>query len=144
MVKLNIFTKYKGKKLKDVEKGIRSAEVKALKAYTVNIWSDARLNAPRRTGTLKRSIKAKVDEGTLTGTVFTNLKYSRMVEEGTRAHKIKARRVKALHFMWNGKPAFFKSVNHPGTRGQFYMRDAFDKWKDRIVDFFEVHIKSGI
>ena len=144
MVKLDIFTKYKGKKLKDVEKGIRSAEVKALKAYTVNIWGDAVRNAPRKTGTLKRSIQSEVDAGNLIGRVFTNLKYSRMVEEGTRPHKIKARRVKALHFMWNGKPAFFKSVNHPGTRGQFYMRNAFDKWKNRITDFFEAHIKNGI
>jgi hypothetical protein len=60
--------------------------------------------------------------GTVTGSYGTNVKYARMHEEGTGPHVITATNKRALSFTYQGKRVVVRRVNHPGTKGRFYMR----------------------
>ena len=92
----------------------------------------ARAGAPYRTGKLRDSIVKRfvvpVPQG-LSITVIALASYSLFVHEGTRAHVIAARKANSLAFFWPNGPNgpglyFFKSVNHPGTVGIPFLRDA--------------------
>lgn len=48
--------------------------------------------------------------------IENNTKTAVFLEFGTRPHKIRARKAKALRFMSGGRAVFRKSVNHPGTK----------------------------
>lgn len=45
---------------------------------------------------------------------------------GTAPHIIRARRRKALRFIWHGEVVFFTSVRHPGSRGTYFLTRALD------------------
>jgi hypothetical protein len=46
--------------------------------------------------------------------------------DGTGPHVIRARRRKALRFVWHGEVTFARSVHHPGSRGTFFLTRALD------------------
>lgn len=46
--------------------------------------------------------------------------------DGFPAHIIRARRRKALKFVWRGEVRFFRSVRHPGYRGSRFLTRALD------------------
>lgn len=59
---------------------------------------------------------------------------------GTRAHKIVAKKAKALAFPFMGlNPAFFKSVDHPGTTA----RPDIDKINKRLNPFYDKQVRRG-
>jgi hypothetical protein len=65
-------------------------------------------------------------------TVHTsNIKYARLVEEGTRPHTIRAKNKKALY--WKGAKHPVKSVNHPGSKAKPYLIPAFEKEKEVLI-----------
>lgn len=67
-----------------------------------------------RTGTLRRSIMNQVieDGDMIIGSLYSNVRYAKVHEEGAiiPAHLIRARRARALSFIWEGRRVFFKSV----------------------------------
>ena len=98
---------------------------------------------------LANSIDYEVNKSTLQGTVFTNVKYALHVEYATKAHEIKPKDKKAL--AWGravGKTrdgdtkreTVRKSVWHPGTSAQPFMRPALDINRDNIKRIFAHHI----
>lgn len=69
--------------------------------------------------------------------VFVPMPLGRYILEGTRAHRIAARNVKALKFLWEKGPRssntftvyhFYKSVMHPGTKPNPFMSRAYRRW----------------
>lgn len=56
--------------------------------------------------------------------------YDEAVEYGTRPHTIRAKPGKTLAFQMNGRTIFVKSVKHPGTKAQPYIRPARE-WAER-------------
>ena len=100
----------------------------------------ARAKAPRRTGCLQASIVKRVEENPISGFAIRivadtrpcspkRISYALFVEEGTKPHEIKAKGDGVLAFHWDHGPNgpglyFFKSVQHPGTKGVHFMRDA--------------------
>jgi hypothetical protein len=99
-----------------------------------------------RTGRLRRSIKSILLNNGREIRLTTNVSYSRVMEEGSRPHLIHG--VKANftwrggYFVWNN-PRFGPigsnsggyenwdrhgaTVHHPGTRGYFFFRRAFNE-----------------
>jgi len=63
--------------------------------------------------------------------VGTNLKYARMVHDGTRPHVITARKAKAL--FWPGARHPVRSVRHPGTKARPFLTDALTAQRGAIV-----------
>jgi dihydroorotase-like cyclic amidohydrolase len=59
-------------------------------------------------------------------------KYALFVEEDTKAHRIEAKRARALRFVQAGQVRFARSVWHPGTKGKHFMRDAGQAGEDAL------------
>ena len=87
-------------------------------------------NGSVKTGHLRQGITTTV--GNMEVTVHTsNIKYARLVEEGTRPHTIKAKNKKALY--WKGAKHPVKSVRHPGSKAKPYLIPAFEKEKEVLI-----------
>ena len=90
----------------------------------------AKAEAPVRTGRLRNAIKEaplsfqgfKVEGGIEID--LADVPYAGYVRWGTRPHVIRARNAKALHFQMGGRDVFCKSVNHPGTKPNYFMERA--------------------
>ena len=97
----------------------------------------ARAKAPRKSGCLQGSIVKRIEErpeGIAVRVVADTTpcspkreSYALYVEEGTRPHVIQGN--PTLAFFWPSGPDgpgmyFFGSVNHPGTRGVHFLKDA--------------------
>ena len=120
--------------LKEVSEEIRSDIQKVLVNSGFNIEARAKRNISNngsvKTGHLRRGITT--DVGNMEVTVNTsNIKYARLVEEGTRPHTIRARGKKALY--WKGAKHPIKSVNHPGSKAKPYLIPAFEKEKEVLI-----------
>lgn len=81
-----------------------------------------------RSGAAWRGVRGRLVR-TRGGTVLrlsNEARHAKYLEFGTRAHRIVARRKKALSFFWLrvSKAMVLKAVNHPGTRPYFFMRAA--------------------
>jgi HK97 gp10 family phage protein len=107
-----------------VEKNILRA---ALRAGANEFKEDARQQVPVDEGDLRRSIR--VSTRAKKGTVYAYLKaggrkapHAHLVEFGTAAHKIMAKKGSAL--VVNGKAV--RDVDHPGAKAKPFMRPSFD------------------
>ena len=113
---------------------VRSDVQKVLKNTGFKIESKAKLNLNNnrsvKTGHLMRSIST--DVGNMEVTVHTsNVKYARLVEEGTRPHVIRAKGKRALY--WKGARQPVRKVNHPGSRAKPYLIPAFESEKEGFI-----------
>ena len=105
----------------------------------------------RRSGRLGQSIQERVESSTtaVTGVVYSSgdVPYARIHEYGgkTAAHVIKAKNADALAFMWRGKQAFYKKVNHPGSNmpERSYMRSSLKDMKDEITERLQRAVTEG-
>ena len=128
--------------LKGMSKEMRSDVQKVLKNSGFNIEAKAKRNLSSngsvKTGHLRHGIATDVRN--LEVTVHTsNIKYARIVEEGTRPHTIRAKGKKALY--WKGAKHPIKSVRHPGSKAKPYLIPAFEKEKEVVVKDIEKIIK---
>lgn len=90
-----------------------------------------RTNAAARcnvdTGRLRSSITVNVDTTTPRVTVGSDVEYALFVHEGTAPHLILPVRRKALSWVGPGGRVFATRVNHPGYRGNPFLRDAAEE-----------------
>jgi hypothetical protein len=91
------------------------------KAVAEAVEYDARRLAPKKTGALAASIRAR-KSSTRRYRVYVGTDHWRFMEYGVRPHQITPRRKRALY--WDGAPHPMSVVNHPGTLGQPFMRPA--------------------
>ena len=103
------------------------------------------------TGFLLRSINTGPVEGDfvtgITGTVSASAPYALHVEYGTKAHIIRPKNKKALRWASGGGAggwAFAKSVKHPGTTAQPFLRPALTASRDAILNRFSVATRLAI
>ena len=120
--------------LKEVSEEIRSDVQKVLVNSGFNIERNAKQNIENnrsvKTGHLWRHISTKV--GNMEVTVHTsNVKYARLVEEGTRPHIIRPKNKKALY--WEGARRPVRSVRHPGSKAKPFLIPAFEKEKEVLI-----------
>lgn len=109
----------------------------AMTRSVTQVEADAKRIVPVVTHTLQRSITSTVSNGGLVGQVGTNVPYARYVEEGTGPHEIRPRNARVLAFKVGGKMIFAMSVQHPGSKGRFYMRRAFEQNQAAIQREFD-------
>jgi phage gpG-like protein len=105
----------------------------AVRESTFNIEKYAKDNLTKNgsvdTGLLRNSINSKIT--LLTGTVSTNTKYARIVEEGSKPHIIRPKKKKFLY--WNGASHPVKQVKHPGSKPKPYMIPALEKEEPNFI-----------
>jgi len=90
---------------------------------------EVQVRTPKRDGTLQNSIQPVVKPVGRFGVeaiVGTPLNYAVPVEEDVKPHDIVAKNGKALHFMMRGIPIMVKKVRHPGSKGAFMFKKAFE------------------
>lgn len=87
---------------------------------------DMEVRVPVRTGELKRSLMVKVEPHRII--IGPTAEYAPFVEFDTKPHEIRAKNKQALSFMMGGKRITVRSVHHPGTTAQPFVRPAFDDW----------------
>jgi len=111
------------------------------RSLTRQIATEARVRVPVLTGNLGRTIGElpqtyrpfHVDGG-----LEATADYAAVVHEGSRPHRITARRAEYLHFWWRGREVFRKSVWHPGTRPRPFLRNAMEAVVARDPDISRV------
>ena len=96
--------------------------------------------APGQTYKFKRSIgfRTFVESAAVGFRVHMAQPLGKFIQEGTIRHPISAVRGMALRFFWAEGPQgpgiyFFKSVNHPGTAANPFMKRAYRKWRPHGV-----------
>lgn len=109
----------------------------AVRTSTFNVERYAKDNITKNgnvdTGHLRRSVTSKVS--TFEGIVSNNVKYARIIEEGSKAHKIRPRVKKALY--WKGASHPVKEVNHPGTKPYPFLEPALKKEESNFLKELE-------
>lgn len=102
-----------------------------------------------QSGTLRSSLRAKIDKAKLEAQVGTNVVYGPVHEFGTTipAHTIKPRHAKALRWIGPAGVAIFaKSVRIPAVKmpRRPWLQPAFDQAQARIKKFFKDEISGGL
>jgi hypothetical protein len=104
------------------------------RSLTRRIANQARADVPVRTGALGRSVHEEpmvytpfhVSGGVGAGGGAENVNYAAAVHEGRdgRGRRIYARHASALHFFWNGREVFRRSVRMSSMRARPFLRNA--------------------
>ena len=92
------------------------------------VEEQAARTAPRDQGQLSGSIKLRLTADS--AIIAATASYAADVEYGTRPHVITAKNARVLT---DGKNFFGKTVNHPGTKAQPYLRPALLENKTKIL-----------
>ena len=116
-----------GKVATCVEKAVRDVEAQAKSRAAVD------------TGAMKSSIAGKMT-GRFSGEVAPHVEYAIFVEYGTRAHVITA---KGGGLFWPGAAHPVKSVNHPGTAAQPFMRPAAEAVRGPFTSCIRQAVESA-
>ena len=102
--------------------------------------SEMEARVPVDTGKLKQSIQIRVTGDKVI--IGPDTEYAEYVEFGTKPHEIRAKKGKALAFRMGGQTVIVKSVKHPGTRAQPFVRPAFEAWVDTLGGLVaEAHVQ---
>lgn len=88
------------------------------------VLTEASVRCNVDTGTLRASLYLSME--TLGFKVGSTLPYAIYVHEGTRPHVIRPNTARALRFEGAGGVVFAKKVNHPGYRGNPFIREAME------------------
>lgn len=78
-------------------------------------------------GDLKKDMQRRVETAQERGVVFHESKVANYINDGTKAHIIRAKKAKALAFMAGGRMVFRKMVRHPGTKANPYFQRTADR-----------------
>lgn len=111
------------------------------KAITLSInlvKRNAKIEAPVKTGRLRAGIHSKI--AGLRGIVESTVNYGVYVHEGTSAHIIKPVRKQALY--WKGAAHPVRSVQHPGTRANPFMKRGAEHSEGEIQMIFQRAINN--
>jgi HK97 gp10 family phage protein len=105
-----------------------------------DVEAQAKARAAVDTGAMKSSITGRMT-GRFSGEVAPHVEYAIFVEYGTRAHVITAKNAGALY--WPGAAHPVKSVNHPGTAAQPFMRPAAEAVRGPFTSCIRQAVESA-
>lgn len=91
------------------------------------VESEAKARTPVDTGNLRRSITHKTshDDTKSTVVIGTNVEYAEAVEEGSSPHDINYDKNQKLNI--NGRWVTVKTIHHPGTKPQPYLKPSIEE-----------------
>jgi len=125
-----------------------------MQSTSFHMQGEIQHRTPKRDGTLQKSINnivKPVGRFGVEGIVGTPLSYAVSVEYPTKPHDIVAKNGKALQFIMRGIPIFAKRVRHPGTKGSFMFKRAYEANVAQIerdfegfVDYLLAKITAGV
>lgn len=104
------------------------------------VEEDQKQTISRKTGRTADTIRSVVEDmpGGAAAYVGTSDKIARILDQGSKSHKITARNAKALGPMQiGGRTVFAKSVMHPGTKAQRWLERSGQLSVDRVGKVYE-------
>ena len=113
----------------------------AIERIAFEMKQELQIACPVDTSFLRNSITYEIIDGEI---IFSMVGYGKYVEYGTLPHIIKAKNKKALS--WKGGDHPVKSVRHPGTAPQPFIRNTFRRkllglvMKHISMETFEVYL----
>jgi len=113
--------------------------------YSFRMLREMQVRAPVRTGALQFGIWRlfTVTANRIFAKILSTAAYTMIVEKGSRPHSIVATDAKALRFTTkSGNIVFAKSVQHPGTRGRFFIRASIEAAKAILPEIINKHLKK--
>lgn len=123
----------------DFSLALGNATEKTIEEAGFKIEKEAKEAAPVKSGYYRNNIN--FDGKTK---VIANADYSADLEYGTKAHTIKPKNAKVLHFQKDGQEVFAKVVKHPGTKPLAIMRKAALKVQKQIGGIFINNFKREL
>lgn len=119
----------------------REDAVRRITTFCRKTQNQAIIDCPVDTGNLRGHHRMRVKQAarTVQGEVYNDAKYAAAVHNGSKPHVIAGRRVrrptrkrksrgpKTLKFTVGGKVIYRRRVNHPGSKGRPWLRDAAKK-----------------
>jgi hypothetical protein len=111
----------KPRSTKDAHAAIVMATEQEVRKVLVNLGRRTRKEVPRglpRPGNVPKKTKTRIlwSKRRAALRVSNRAKQARILEHGSRAHVIRARRARFLRFRRGGQTVFRRAVFHPGTR----------------------------
>jgi hypothetical protein len=109
------------------------------------VYAEAEDRAPvGQTKNLKKSLGARVEKQGERGIIYARARHAYLVHEGAAAHAIpkagKARKSRFLAIPTSGGLVYRGSAQHPGTKGQPFLREAME---DSRRDLERVLVEKG-
>jgi bacteriophage HK97-gp10 putative tail-component len=108
----------------DIRRAIRGASMSELRRVGPMVVNRAKILCPVDTGRLRASIQGDYRRTwTLRPqfTVFSDVEYASMVNDGTRPHVIRPKNASVLRFEVGGRVVYARVVHHPGTRARPFL-----------------------
>lgn len=133
-------------KLEELESVMEEKIVDAMEEAVLLVEASAKENAPVDSGRLRSRIASEVvriGSDTVKGLIGTDVEYAPFVEFGTASHTITADSG-YLHFTVDGEEVFAKSVQHPGTEPQPFLRPAIEQHRADIRQIFADAVEEAI
>ena len=101
-----------------------------LRSATRIVAKRARALAPKRTGALRKSIRATVRKKGKIAAVAAKAFHAHLVHDGTKSHIIKSKNSKALSL---GPVTYVsKAIHHPGQKAQPFLTDAAEQSRGAV------------
>ena len=108
----------------DIRRAIRGASMSELRRVGPMVVNRAKILCPVDTGRLRASIQGDYRRTwTLRPqfTVFSDVEYASMVNDGTRPHVIRPKNASVLRFQVGARVVYARVVHHPGTRARPFL-----------------------
>jgi len=117
---------------------VRTQITKAIALSVALVNRQAKQEAPVKTGRLRAGIRSKISP--FQGMVESTVNYGIFIHEGTSAHIIRPVKKKALY--WKGAAHPVKSVQHPGTKANPFMKRGAERSEGQVQVIFQRAINN--
>jgi len=119
--------------------GIVMSQIQKAIALSIALVNrNVKIETPVKTGRLRAGIRSKISP--FKGSVESTVNYGIFIHEGTTAHIIRPVRKRALY--WKGAAHPVKSVKHPGTRANPFMKRGAERAEGQVQAMFQVAINN--
>lgn len=114
----------------------------AVSTGTKRVAADARRKVPRRTGTLRKSLKSSFKRRGCTGLVKAMAPHAHLIENGVKTSVAEPQKKTVLRFRSGGKLYYRKWTTIPARRPRPFMKPAYDANVGKIIDDIKKAVKS--
>lgn len=112
---------------------VRNQITRAIALSVALVNRQAKQEAPVKTGRLRSGIRSRISP--FQGMVESTVNYGVFIHEGTAAHIIRPVKKKALY--WKGASHPVKSVQHPGTKPNPFMKRGAERSEGQVQLIFQ-------
>ncbi len=128
------------KSIAQMDRQVEEAAKAMVDELSSKALSELQSRSPVKTGALRSSF-SRIVEGS-SARIVSSSSYVMIVERGSRPHAIVAKDAKALHFFIGYKEVFAKSVQHPGTKGKFFIQATIEFLKSIAPEVERKHLEK--